>query len=428
MKKVLFLLLVGFAYACGGNEPPPCDPDAPNTICTIAGNGEQGYNNVEGKPALTSALYLPMDTAMSPAGELHLLDFNNYLVRAIDADGNITTVVGNGQLADAPPPGQDTIPALNAGFNHTTDLFFDDGYLYLAAWHNSRIKRVNLATNIMENYAGLGVRLKYTGDEGPARDAALDLPSAIALDPDKNIVIMDQANQVIRKIDKTTGAITRIVGKCVVEEVPCGAGILPTACPSNNKFACTANGTPDELIAECAKACTPGFGGEGLDALEIRMGQPFGQMADPAGRITYDNAGNLIFADTDNHRVRKVDAVTKVVTTIVGTGEEGYSGDDGPGTAAQVYRPVDVVAAPDGTIYFSDVYNHCIRKLNPAGIVSRVAGRCGEPIREVGTSFSGDGGDPLDAELHWPYGLHLVGNQLFVADTYNNRVRVVNLP
>jgi hypothetical protein len=415
--RLFLALAVAIAAACGGDDP--CDPDAPNTICTIAGNGEQGYNNVENAPALTSALYLPMDTAMSPDGELYLLDFNNYLVRAIGTDGNIRTVVGNGLLADAPPPGQDSIRAIEAGFNHTTDLFFHDGYLYLAAWHNSRIKRVSMSDEMMENYAGLGVRLRYEGDGGPAVDAALDLPSSIALDPDSNIVIMDQANQVIRKIDQD-GVITRIVGMCVVDETPCASGVLPTACPGNNKFAC---GDP---VTECAKACTPGFGGDGLDALQIRMGQPFGQMADPAGRIVYDPAGNLIFADSRNNRIRKVDAVTNIVTTIVGTGEEGYSGDDGPGTAATVNHPVDVIAAPDGSIYFTDVDNSCVRKVDTAGIVSRVVGQCSPNIDDRG--FSGDGGDPLAAKLDRPYGLHLAGNKLFVSDTYNNRIRVVNLP
>ena len=414
--RLLLLLSATLAAACGGDSP--CDPDAPNTICTIAGNGGQGFN-LEFGPALQSKLYLPMDTAISPSGEVWLLDFNNYLVRVVDLDGNIRTVIGTGLLADSPPPGQDQIPAIEAGFNHTTDLFFHDGYVYLAAWHNSRIKRVNLTDLMMENYAGLGVRTRYTGDGGPATDAALDLPSSIALAPDGNIVIMDQANQVIRKIDQD-GVITRVVGKCVVDATfACAPGVAPTACPDNNKFVC------GDVATECAKACTPGFGGDGGDALEARMGQPFGQMADPAGRLIYDAFGNLIFADTDNNRVRKVDTAG-IITTIAGTGEEGYSGDDGPATAAQIFRPVDIATAPDGTVYFTDVFNSCVRKIDTAGIISRVVGQCSPNPDDRG--FSGDGGDPLDAKLDRAYGIDLVGNKLYVSDTYNNRIRVVNLP
>ena len=414
MKRVILGLALA---ACGDNYP--CDPDAPNSICTIAGNGGQGYNGVEGGPALQSALYIPQDTIVLPTGELWVLDFNNYLVRSIDRDGNIHTVVGNGQLADAPPPGQDAILASQAGFNHTTNLFHHDGYVYLAAWHNSRIKRVRLSDMMMENYAGLGVRTRYSGDDGPAIDATLDLPSSIALDPANNIVIMDQANQVIRKIDEA-GVITRIVGRCVVDATfPCAVGQQPTACPTNNKFVC---GSPE---TECAKPCTPGYGGDGGPALEARMTQPFGQMADPAGRLTYDFQGNLIFADTDGNRIRKVDPAG-TITTLAGTGEAGYSGDDGPANQAQVFRPVDIAAAPDGTIYFTDVFNSCVRKIDPAGVISRVVGQCSDNPDDRG--FSGDGGDPLLAKLDRPYGIDLVGNKLYVSDSYNNRIRVVNLP
>ena len=414
MKRAVLALVL--ATGCSGDEP--CDPEAPNTICTIAGNGEQGSNNVEGGPALQSALYIPQDTIVLPTGEVWVLDFNNYLVRSIDAAGAIRTVIGNGQLADAPPPGQDSILATNAGFNHTTNLFYHDGYVYLAAWHNSRIKRVRLSDGMMENYAGMGVRTKYTGDGGPAMDAALDLPSSIALTPDNQIAIMDQANQVVRKIDQD-GIITRIAGKCVVDETPCAAGVAPVACADNNKFVC---GDP---ATECLKACTPGFGGDGGSALEARMGQPFGQMADPAGRITFDTQGNLIFADTDNNRIRKVDTAG-IITTLAGTGNAAYSGDDGPATAADLFRPVDVAAAPDGTVYFTDVYNSCVRKVDPAGIISRVVGQCSDNPDDRG--FAGDGGDPLQAKLDRPYGIDLVGNKLYVTDSYNNRVRVVNLP
>jgi sugar lactone lactonase YvrE len=134
--------------------------------------------------------------------------------------------------------------------------------------------------------------------------------------------------------------------------------------------------------------------------------------------------GNLIFADTDNNRVRKVDT-SGVVTTIAGTGTSGYSGDNGPGIEAKINRPVDVAAGPDGTIYFTDVYNNCVRKVDPSGIISTVVGQCSSNPDD--RAFAGDGGSPLEAKLDRPYGIELSGNKLFVADSYNNRIRVVNL-
>lgn len=414
-RNLMFMVgasLVG----CGGEEP--CDPEAPNTICTIAGNGDQGFDGDNG-PATAAVLYIPMDSAIAPDGTLWVLDFNNYLVRRIDEAGDIRTMIGTGEIGDSPSPDVPKIAALDADFNHTTDLFFHDGYLYVSGWHNSRIKRVKLADMMMENFAGAGRRTYYYGDGGPATEAALDLPSSIGLHPNGNIVIMDQANQVVRMVDRSN-TMTTIVGKCVIDlDSPCALGEEPQACPGSNKFAC------GDLVTECEKPCTPSYGGDGGPALSARLGQPFGQSADPAGKLVYDNAGNLLFADTDNNRIRKVDTAG-IITTLVGTGEAGYSGDGGPANQAQINRPVDVEVGADNTVYFTDVYNNCVRKVDPAGIISSVVGTCSSDPTARG--FSGDGGPPLAAQLNRPYGIELAGTKLYVTDSYNNRVRVVNLP
>jgi hypothetical protein len=420
MKRIAIWLctgvwLGGSLVGCGGDDA--CDLEAADTICTIAGSGVQGFTEQVG-PATKAALYIPMDTAVSPDGEVWILDFNNYVVRAIGADGNLRTVLGSGELGDSPPPGVDRVPASEALFNHTSDLLFHDGYLYLAAWHNSRIKRVRLSDMTLENFAGRGIRTYYDGDGGPALAAALDLPAAMALDPNGNLAIMDQQNQVIRQVD-SSGVIRTLVGRCIVDyEEPCTAGEQPVPCPDSDKLTC---GDPAET---CAIPCSPGFGGDGGPALEARMAQPFGGNASPGGRIAYDPAGNLLFADTDNHRIRKIDTAG-VITTIAGTGVRGYAGDEGPATEAQLNDPADLAIAPDGTIYFADVYNDCVRKIDPSGTITRVAGQCGLPAADRG--FAGDGGPPLEAKLDRPHGLDLVGHKLYVTDSYNNRIRVVNL-
>ncbi len=411
--KTGFLAVLTIA-ACSSDSADPCATDEPNTICTVAGTGISGYAGDNGL-AKDAVLYAPQDTAISPDGELWILDFNNYRIRAVDSAGTIRTVVGNGLLGDSPGVGEERTPALEAFFNHTTDLLFNDGYLYLAAWHNSRVKRVRLSDMTLENFAGLGTRVLYNGDDGPALMANLDLPSSIALSPAGDIVVMDQANQVIRSIDKNN-IIHRIAGSCVVEDAagPCAS---PSPCPNSNKLAC---GDP---ATQCALACSPSYGGDGGDVMSARMSQPYGQMADPAGRLIYNAAGDMIFADSDNNRIRKVS--NGVITTIAGTGEAGYSGDDGPGASAQINHPVDVAVAPDGTVYFTDVQNNCVRKIDPSGTISRVAGQCSSAAADRG--FAGDGGSPLDAKLNRPYGLDLAGNKLFISDSYNHRIRVVNL-
>ncbi len=417
---VLGAALASSLAACGGDDR--CDPDAPNTICTIAGSGERDFAG-DGGPALEAALYIPVDTAVSPDGELWILDFNNYVVRAIDKQGTIRTVVGNGMLGDSPPDGVPSIPALEATLNHMTDLLFRDGYLYLAAWHNSRVKRVRLSDMMLENVAGSGRRTYYDGDGGPALSASLDLPSSITFDPAGNLVIMDQANQVVRRVD-AGGMIQTIVGRCVAD-FDCDPSDPIVACAGvpehagSHKYGC------GNLKIACASVCQGGYAGDGGPALEARMAQPFGGQANPSGKLAYDPAGNLLFADSDNNRIRKVDAAG-IITTIAGTGAAGYAGDGGPATEAQLDGPVDLAVAPDGTIYITDFYNSCVRKIDPDGIISTAVGQCSPEPSARG--FAGDGGPPLEAKLDRPFGIDLVGKKLYVTDSYNNRIRVVNLP
>ena len=415
--RVTCVVCVVFAVGCDGAQQ--CDPHVPGTICTVAGNGVQGAGT-DG-PALESPIYIPIDMAVAPDGELWVLDFNNYVVRAVGLDGQIRTVVGNGQVGDSPPPGVERIDALQANFNHATDLTFHDGYLYLAAWHNSRVKRIRLSDMTLENFAGLGTRTKYTGDGGPAAAADVDLPAALAFDSDGSLAFMDQGNQVIRRVD-ASGTITTIAGVCIAGEydVACAAGQQPVACPGTSKLTC---GNPAE---HCGYPCAPGFGGDGGSALEARLALPFGAIADPAGKLAFDRAGNLIVADTENNRIRKIDRAG-IITTIAGTGEYGYAGDDGLAIAAQLNRPVDIAIGPDDTVYFTDTSNNCVRRIDTAGIITRVAGVCRQRPFGDDEEFAGDGGPAIDALLNRPYGLEIAGDLVYIADSYNNRIRVFSI-
>src|SRR5438067_540611 len=164
----------------------------PNTICTIAGHSAKlGYKGDSG-PATSADLYIPMASLIAADGTVWFIDFNNYVVRQIDAQGDIHTLIGNGQLGDSPASdGLTSIPALQAFNNHTPTMTFANGYLYLAAWHESRIKRVRLSDMMMENVAGRATRGLYDGDGADPLKAALSLPSSITFDPQGNLVLMD---------------------------------------------------------------------------------------------------------------------------------------------------------------------------------------------------------------------------------------------
>lgn len=414
--------------ACQPEPEPRCDPELVGTICTVAGNGDNGYDrdaDTKVLDALDAKMSLPQDTLTAPDGSIYILDWNNHRLRRL-ADGELSWVAGRGELG-----GSLDDPA-NGDFNHPTNIIFDPSgeHIIMAAWHNSKIREVDLATGVVSDTCGDGARA-YFGDGGPATSASLDLPASVALDPDGNLVIMDQANQVLRMVDQS-GIIHHLAGRCIVDAPapagpgPCPDGEEPVQCPDGDngpsgKFTC---GDPDEF---CSLPCTPGYSGDDIPATDMRMSQPFGQSASPAGRIVFDPDGNLYFADTGNHLIRMIDSegfVRRVAGTPPqdGVGQYGYAGDGGPALEAVLNFPVDLALADDGTLYFTDVYNHCVRAIDPSGIIRTAVGRCGE------SGYAGDGGPPEDALLNIPFGVEWADGKLVVADTGNSVIRTILLP
>lgn len=422
LRTVLPFALALPAINCGDNVEAPCDRDAVGVVCRIAGVGENGYSGEEG-PALEARLSLPMDTLGAPDGTLIIIDWNNHRLRRLTTDGVIHFIAGNGEIG-----GSIDDPA-DGNFNHPTGILFDPtdptgNTLYISAWHNSQIRVLDLATGAITDDCGDGKRA-YFGDGGDALTSSLDLPASIAFDPDGNLVILDQANQVIRRV--VDGTIERIAGQCVIDAAPpagpgkCPDGTEPTACPApSGKFVC---GDPAEF---CSKPCTPGYGGDEGPALSMRMAQSFGQAADPGGRIAYDKQGNLYFADGSNNLIRMIDTdgiVHRVAgqAPVDGAAQGGFAGDGGPALEATLNHPIDLQFDIDGTLYFTDVFNHCVRAIGPDQTVRTVAGVCGVKGND------GDGGLATDALFNRPYGISLVGHDLIIADTGNSVIRAVRL-
>ncbi len=338
-------------------------------VVTVAGNGHAGYDG-DGKEPLATAFYLPQDMTVGPDRLVYLVDWNNHRLRRI-RDGIVETIAGTGELGDA-----EDGDALYVQFNHPTNVAFDhQGRLLIAAWHNSLVKRLDFTTGRIENVAGTGARA-FGGDGGPANDAALDLPSSVACDSQDNIYISDQANYRIRKVDRN-GIITTVAG-----------------------------------------SSTPGYSGDGGPASAAQFRAPRGQAAPPAGRIAIDARDQIYVADTGNHAIRLIDA-EGIIHTIAGTGEPGYSGDGGPATQAQLNTPNDVAVGPDGSVFVADTMNNVIRRIRPDGIIETFAGT-GEQ------GFSGDGGPATAARFDRPYGVEVAPTGVvWVADTHNHRFRVV---
>jgi hypothetical protein len=402
--------------AVGNDEA--CEDDG--VICTLMGNGEAGLG-VDGVPPLEVSLYLPQDLTFGPDDQPYIVDWNNHRIRTV-ADAMVETVVGTGYLGDAMDG-----PAREASLNHPTHLMFDpEGRMIVSAWHNSKVMRYDPETELLEGLCGDGKR-DYAGDDGPALMAVLDLPVATALDLDGNLLIMDQANQRIRRVDEG-GIVTTIVGPNKL--------FLPA--PDYLERVCT---TDMMTGVESCKLCKPeeatnpmcagrkpqGFAGDDGPADQVLMYQPFSQSAPPAGRMEMGSDGTLYFCDTGNHRVRVLHT-DGTVSTVAGSGPAtydpkyagGYDGDGGPAIEALLKNPTDVAVGENGVFFIADTHNSCVRKVDEDGVITTAAGQCGE------RGYEGDGQDATEALLNRPYGITLHGGDLYIADTHNHRIRVVH--
>jgi len=372
--------------------------------------------NADGKvdppiPVLEALLDTPMDVAFSPEGRLLVIDWNGHKIRAVDADGNLAFLVGTGKEGDGceKPAVDGKCPIDGTELNHPTDMTFDsDGRLVIAAWHNSKLKRADLKAGLVENECGDGKR-NFAGDGKTCKDAngldqvTFDLPSSVVFDKAGNLLIADQANQVIRRIGAADGIVKTVAGNC----------------PGSLGFGCTAG---------------LGYSGDGGPATEAKLTNNLGQGTDPQGKIALDAQGNLYIADTGNNVIRKVtpgaDGILgegppeeEIITTFAGTGEPGFSGDGGPATAAKLSSPTDVAAAEDGSVYIADRANSCVRKVAPDGTITTAAGSCGH------AGMPEDGAMATETVLDSPYGVALDGKGgLYIAATHNNCICKVLLP
>ena len=371
---MIYLALLLILSACGGTPTGPSDPYG--RIETFAGTGDAGKGPEEAS-LRRAVFYLPQDLTYGPDGRLYILDWNNHRVRVV-TDGRISTLIGTGELGDA-PAGR----AREIGLNHPTHISFDPfGRLILSAWHNSMILRYDFATDYIEPICGTGERT-YSGDDGPAAQATINLPSATAFDPLGRMYISDQENQRIRLVD-IDGTISTVVG-----------------------------------------TGEPGFSGDGGPADQARIYAPIGQAAPPTSRIATDEFGNLYIADTFNNRIRKVDYATGIITTIAGNGNPTpylTSGREEGAAALDVALnwPCDVAIDSEGRVFVADTFNHCVSYIDLDGALYTAAGQCGK------SGDTGDGGPPQAALLNRPYGIELdPDDNLYIADTRNHRIRLV---
>ena len=370
-------------------------------IDTVSGTGSAGYTG-DGGPAIDATLRDPGDVCVNSAGNIIIADTVNNCIRELYADtGLISTIAGEASGGFS----GDGVPATATKLYFPGDISRDaSGHFYIADTENNRIRKVDAASGII---SGNGLR-NCSGDGGPATEAALRQPAGVSIDASGSIFIADTENHRIRKVDYDTGLITTVAGNG--DSGFSGDDVAATATKLNKPqgvcvdaagtifIADTENSRIRKVDADTGMITTVagngnrGYAGDDGPATGAKLNKP--------NDLWVDSSGNIFIADTDNHRIRTVDAATGIITTVAGSGNSGYSGDNGPAIEASLKKPAGISVDADGNLYISDTENQCIRRVDAAtGIIRRVAGRDGD------FGFAGDGGKPNDAKLNFPRGI-----------------------
>lgn len=301
---------------------------------------------------------------------------------------------------------------------------------------------INTAVNgqVITTYAGEGTPA-YFGDLGPATLAKLQAPKSVACDAAGNVYIADYENHRIRKVTAATGVITTICGNGMGEyyatdnggaaatarcKWPCGlrfdaAGNL-YFCDFGNNLVRKIN--TSGIISNVAgiAGTLPSFSGDGGQATAANLGNPTGIAIHPV-------TGDLLIADQQNHRIRRVILSTGIISTICGTGTigTGVAGDGGLANVAKLNEPTDVDCDATGNIYIADNGNNRVRKISSStGIITTYVGVVAGTVPGSVYGYAGDGGPATAARVYYPQAITVDGpGNLYISDWNNSVVRKV---
>ena len=337
--------------------------DTKGMMTRYAGSGQSGFSG-DGGPAANASFRVPAGLAFDPEGNLYIADRENHRVRKVDTKGNISTFAGIGEAGFSGDEG----PAVKAMLNLPSGVVVDKkGNLYISDRSNDRIRVVD-KKGVIRTYAGSGVA-GFQGDAGPALKAQLDKPFGIALDETKNLYIADRNNNRVRKVSPD--------------------GIITTVAGDGGFF----------------------FMGDNGPAYRASVAAPTG--------VALDSKGNLYIADRNNNRVRVVDRMG-MIRTVVGTGQQDYNGDSEVARETNLYLPFGLTVDSNDNLLVIDRSHYRIRRIDPkSGQVETVAGN-GVKL------FAGDGGPATGATLSFPHGMSVdKKDNLIFSDKGHFRIRKI---
>jgi sugar lactone lactonase YvrE len=296
-------------------------------------------------------------------GSLFIADTVNQRIRKVGPDGTITTAAGMAASSEFQSPDREGVAAARAHLYNPEALAVDAaGNLLIADTLDRIVRRVTPAGGITtvagKPTSATGVHISFSGDGGPATRAELSFPTGLAVNRAGELFIADTENHRVRRVG-ADGTMTTIAGT--------GA---------------------------------PGFAGDGGVATGAQLNEPRG--------LAVDQQGDLFVADAANHRVRRIEP-DGTITTVVGTGAPGFSGDEGAATQAQLNHPIGVAVDSQGSLFIVDQLNGRIRRVSPGGLITTVFGE------------TGSGGST--ALPYHPAGVAIDrSGDLLVADPFNHRI------
>jgi hypothetical protein len=399
-------------------------------IGIVAGNGSASFCG-DGGPATSACINSPRGIAIAKSGLIYFADYSNNRVRAFTVGGNINTVAGNGSITF--PTLVSGVPPSGVVLNQPNDVLEDpSGNIFVPEYANCMVRELVKSSGLVKIFAGSAAAgattgtCGYNGAGGPATSAVLGNLGDVARDSAGNIYIADETNCVIWQVSAATRNIAVFAGTAkscgyggdggpatsANLYTPSGLAVdsrnnLYIAEYNNNRIREVSGGT----ITTIAGNGFAGYVGDGDPATIAELNHPAG--------VAVDSARNVYVADYDNCVVREVTAATGIISTVAGTGQCGFNGD-GMATGHDLYTPTRVHVDANQNLFISEDNNQRVRWVNPAGIMTTIAG-------SGAVGFSGDGGPATSADFYYPRSAaqDASGNYL-IADLNNLRVRRVS--
>ena len=394
-----------------------------STINTYAGTGVIG-NTGDGGAAITAKLNSPFGLTVDSVNNLLFTDLSNCAIRRISPSGTIERIAGtytNGFSGDG-------------GLANSSIMAFPRGItvdsannIYFCDTGNSRVRRIDAVTNLIATVAGNGTP-GFGGDGGLAVNANLSSPTGVAADSVGNIYIADTQNQCIRYLNRATSTITTVAGRPRIPgyggdksfatfaflsspshvAFDGSSGYYYIADDGNNRIRYVNSAT--KIIFTAAGNGSPFTGGDGGPAVDAVFGS--------ITSIATDSSENIYISDGLAHAIRKINAATSTITTIAGTGVGGFSGDGGLATSATVSSPQTIVIDPTNAIFFTDMNNQRVRRIDAT--TSTITSIVGTGV----AGYNGDSISSINARLNYPKALTLDSlGALYIGDTQNFRIR-----